>query len=95
MAATSPEEHENAIKFDYPMFSDVMTSEAFGEQLQGFRAAVGAQHPIATQLQAPAQQLSVVRHVVHHQDRMLRGGFGGRFMLGRGDAHGCLGVADS
>ena len=35
VAATSPEEHENAIKFDYPMFSDVMTSEAFADALQG------------------------------------------------------------
>jgi nicotinamidase-related amidase len=35
VAATSPEEHENAIKFDYPMFSEVMTSEAFTGELQG------------------------------------------------------------
>jgi nicotinamidase-related amidase len=35
VAATSPEEHENAIKFDYPMFSDVMTSDALVEQLEG------------------------------------------------------------
>ncbi len=35
VAATSPEEHENAIKFDYPMFSEVMTAEAFTEQLEG------------------------------------------------------------
>ena len=34
VAATSPEEHENAIKFDYPMFSDVMTAEAFTGELQ-------------------------------------------------------------
>jgi nicotinamidase-related amidase len=34
VAATSAEEHDNAIRFDYPMFSDVMTSEAFAEQLQ-------------------------------------------------------------
>jgi nicotinamidase-related amidase len=40
VAATSPEEHDNAIKFDYPMFSDVMSAEEFTEQLQG--AAVGA-----------------------------------------------------
>jgi nicotinamidase-related amidase len=39
VAATSAEEHENAIKFDYPMFSDVMTSEAFTEELQGAMAA--------------------------------------------------------
>jgi hypothetical protein len=35
VAAPSPEEHDNAIKFDYPMFSEVMTAEAFGEQLEG------------------------------------------------------------
>src|ERR671925_10661 len=40
VAATSAEEHENAIQFDYPMFSEVMTAEAFTEELQG--AAVGA-----------------------------------------------------
>ncbi len=39
VAATSPEEHENAIKFDYPMFSEVMTSESFTEELQGAMAA--------------------------------------------------------
>jgi len=39
VAATSTEEHDNAIKFDYPMFSDVMTSAAFTEQLQGAMAA--------------------------------------------------------
>ena len=27
--------HENAIKFDYPMFSEVMTAQAFTDQLQG------------------------------------------------------------
>src|SRR5215467_15032291 len=35
VAATSPEEHENAIKFDYPMFSDVMTSQDFEQLLEG------------------------------------------------------------
>jgi nicotinamidase-related amidase len=35
VAATSPEEHENAIRFDYPMFSEVMSSQALTEQLQG------------------------------------------------------------
>jgi len=35
LAATSAEEHHNAIKFDYPMFSDVMTAEAFLELLRG------------------------------------------------------------
>jgi ureidoacrylate peracid hydrolase len=41
VAATSPEEHENAIKFDYPMFSDVMTSDALVEQLEGAAAPAG------------------------------------------------------
>ncbi|HYZ28813.1 MAG TPA: cysteine hydrolase [Thermoleophilaceae bacterium] len=40
VAATSAAEHENAIKFDYPMFSEVMTSQAFIEQLE--RAAIAA-----------------------------------------------------
>lgn len=35
VAATSPEEHDNAIKFDYPMFSEVMTAEAFTGELEG------------------------------------------------------------
>jgi nicotinamidase-related amidase len=39
VAATSPEEHENAIKFDYPMFSEVMTADAFTDELQGAMAA--------------------------------------------------------
>jgi nicotinamidase-related amidase len=34
LAATSVEEHENAIRFNYPMFSEAMTAEAFTEQLQ-------------------------------------------------------------
>ena len=33
VAATSPEEHENAIRFDYPMFSDVMTSDGLLQEL--------------------------------------------------------------
>jgi nicotinamidase-related amidase len=37
VAATSLEEHENAIKFNYPMFSDVMTARDFTEQLEGAR----------------------------------------------------------
>jgi nicotinamidase-related amidase len=41
VAATSTEEHENAIRFDYPMFSEVMTSRAFVEELEG--AVVAAQ----------------------------------------------------
>ena len=35
VAATSAEEHQNAIQFDYPMFSEVMSAESFTEELQG------------------------------------------------------------
>jgi nicotinamidase-related amidase len=35
VSATSAEEHDNAIKFNYPMFSEVMTSQDFTEQLEG------------------------------------------------------------
>jgi hypothetical protein len=35
VAATSPEEHDNAIRFDYPMFSEVMSADAFAGELQG------------------------------------------------------------
>jgi nicotinamidase-related amidase len=35
VAAMSLEEHENAIKFDYPLFSEVMTATDFKEQLKG------------------------------------------------------------
>jgi nicotinamidase-related amidase len=41
VAATSAEEHQNAIKFDYPMFSEVMTGHAFTDELQ---AAAMAAH---------------------------------------------------
>ncbi len=41
VAATSAEEHENAIRFDYPMFSQVMTSEAFAASLHGAAAVAG------------------------------------------------------
>ena len=41
VAAMSPEEHENAIRFNYPMFSEVMTSQAFMGEL---RAAAMAAH---------------------------------------------------
>jgi nicotinamidase-related amidase len=34
LAATSQEEHDNAIKFNYPMFSQVMSSGSFMEQLE-------------------------------------------------------------
>ena len=43
VAATSAEEHRNAIRFDYPMFSDVMTAAAFIEELRG--ATVAASGP--------------------------------------------------
>ena len=33
-AAMSAEEHDNAIRFNYPMFSDVMTAQAFTDELQ-------------------------------------------------------------
>jgi nicotinamidase-related amidase len=39
VAATSPEEHQNAIQFDYPMFSEVMTAEGFTEELAGAAVA--------------------------------------------------------
>src|SRR5918999_442289 len=35
VAATSPEEHENAIRFDYPMFSQPMSAEEFAASLAG------------------------------------------------------------
>ena len=35
LAAMSAEEHENAIQFDYPMFSEVMTARAFIAELRG------------------------------------------------------------
>ena len=35
VAATSAEEHDNAIRFNYPMFSEVMTSQGFADQLEG------------------------------------------------------------
>jgi nicotinamidase-related amidase len=41
VAATSSEEHENAIRFDFPMFSEVTTSEAFAGELQGAAAVSG------------------------------------------------------
>ena len=40
VAATSTEEHENAIRFDSPMFSDVMTAQGLTDQLAG--APVGS-----------------------------------------------------
>ena len=46
VAATSEAEHENAIKYDYPMFSRPMTSSAFVGSLQGQDA--GATRAAAT-----------------------------------------------
>ncbi len=39
VAATSTEEHDNAIRFDYPMFSEVMSSDALTGELAGIPAA--------------------------------------------------------
>jgi nicotinamidase-related amidase len=39
VAATSAEEHENAIRFNYPMFSEVMTSELLTEEFHGAAVA--------------------------------------------------------
>jgi hypothetical protein len=33
LSGTSVEEHENAITYDYPMFSEPMTSQGFIDQL--------------------------------------------------------------
>ncbi len=35
VAATSPEEHDNAIRFDYPMFSQPMSANEFTAGLGG------------------------------------------------------------
>jgi len=43
VAATSSEEHENAIKFDYPMFSEVKTSAELTEELSGAYAHAGTE----------------------------------------------------
>ena len=42
VAATSPEEHENAIRFDYPMFSQPMTADDFAGSLAGERETADA-----------------------------------------------------
>ncbi|MGH3990649.1 MAG: cysteine hydrolase, partial [Pseudonocardiaceae bacterium] len=39
VAATSDEEHENAIRFDYPMFSKPMSGKEFADHLQGAEGA--------------------------------------------------------
>ena len=41
VAATSAEEHANAIKFNYPMFSQVMTSRDFTERLEAAPVSAG------------------------------------------------------
>jgi nicotinamidase-related amidase len=42
VAATSPEEHENAIRFDFPMFSLPMSAEEFTADLAGKHEPVDA-----------------------------------------------------
>ena len=42
VAATSPEEHENAIRFDYPMFSEPMSADDFTSALTGDRETADA-----------------------------------------------------
>src|SRR5215211_2204453 len=42
VAATSPEEHENAIRFDFPMFSQPMRAEEFASSLAGERETADA-----------------------------------------------------
>jgi len=39
VGATSLEEHQNAITYDYPMFSKPMTADEFGEALAGAQSA--------------------------------------------------------
>ena len=34
LAATSPDEHRNTIRFNYPMFSEVMMAQAFADALR-------------------------------------------------------------
>jgi len=42
LAATSPEEHENAIRFDFPMFSPPMSGEELASSLAGGRQTADA-----------------------------------------------------
>jgi ureidoacrylate peracid hydrolase len=42
VAGTSPEEHENAIRFDFPMFSQPMSAEDFASSLAGKRETADA-----------------------------------------------------
>ncbi len=60
VAATSAEEHENAIKFDYPMFSQPMSAEEFAGSLTGEHAALRA----ATVTRTPMRQDVGVRFVI-------------------------------
>jgi nicotinamidase-related amidase len=39
VAATSQAEHDNALQFDYPMFSHPMTSDEFAATLEGHEAS--------------------------------------------------------
>jgi nicotinamidase-related amidase len=41
LAATSPEEHHNSIRFNFPMFSEVMTAQAFMAELKPVEMAAG------------------------------------------------------
>ena len=59
VAATSAEEHDNAIKFDYPMFSEVMTSESFAGELQGAPVAVAGQ-PVVGPHRQPGRRVGRV-----------------------------------
>ncbi|HKC28337.1 MAG TPA: cysteine hydrolase [Jatrophihabitans sp.] len=43
LAATSSEEHDNALRFDYPMFSEVTRADDFIGQLEG--ASTATRHP--------------------------------------------------
>ena len=45
VAATSPEEHDNAIRFDYPMFSDVMTAQDLTAEISGAAVDLGLSGP--------------------------------------------------
>jgi nicotinamidase-related amidase len=42
VAATSPEEHDNALRFDYPMFSQPMSADEFTASLAGPRETADA-----------------------------------------------------
>jgi hypothetical protein len=42
VAATSPEEHDNAIRYDFPMFSQPMSGDEFAAGLAGERETADA-----------------------------------------------------